>query len=533
MSRRSILDASLARANHRALQNQLDCLQAPRLAHHTGLKGAITEWCCMEASRLRKAAWTALGLAFLEESWEQSLCDFVESKLGGHAADTVRTWVIWHRQKGVISRGELEGKLRDSKLRGVWDSVAGKKRSLRRTRAVALRDGLAQGGSRSIASLGPASREVGRWPLHAKGVLPAVRWARGHIGAVEWLIKSEGMGGRSCLIHDFFAERKRYLRRGVAPIPNLDALSGHLRAMGGAKLLALHQLMAMLKGSRAQYGRRALRELQGCTLTASRSCVILLLERRRSGQVVAWRLTAQGWASLLGVPSCASHPLRRGLRAVAETAGKALIGQAMHFEVATALLSRVWTSCGGSQSAEVSYASLFSGVDVMAAAMDAVFGKWRFLFAVEASPTVRLALKAAWMHKHLVILEDAFDAFTADYLRGHRGQVDVLATCLRCAPWSSANTVPLHLRARRQSILRALEEIQALLLIIGSLSPRVVLVESVCGIMRRQFARQWSCVQGWFLQLHNWWWSFQILCPRDLLGGEWPRRRLWIVGVPK
>lgn len=212
------------------------------------------------------------------------------------------------------------------------------------------------------------------------------------------------------------------------------------------------------------------------------------------------------------------------------------MGQAMHAEVSLAILRHVSSLMGwGDRTAltPVRYVSLFSGIDVFAAAMEELFGdSWKFVGAIEAAPLVQLALKEAWLSKGVQILGDAFSTEVRLALTRHAGTVDLLVGCWRCAPWSQANSISLESTERRRMVQGALEEIQSQLELVGLVGPAVVVLECVTDLLRPCFRREWACIQGWLEKMSAWQWSFQSICPRRMNRSWWPRKRLWVIGLP-
>lgn len=156
-----------------------------------------------------------------------------------------------------------------------------------------------------------------------------------------------------------------------------------------------------------------------------------------------------------------------------------------------------------------SYISLFSGIDVGAAAMEAIHGgSWRFRLAAEVVAPIRHALKAAWEEGKLEqCFEDAFCGETRSALWALRGQVDFCCLSWRCTPWSSANTVPMLRAGRKESSLRAVEEMQELVRVATLASPGVIMIECVDGLLAKRFLRYWTWVSGFLLLQREWDWS--------------------------
>lgn len=212
------------------------------------------------------------------------------------------------------------------------------------------------------------------------------------------------------------------------------------------------------------------------------------------------------------------------------------MGQAMHAEVAGAILRRVsslmmWQN--RTALSPVRYVSLFSGIDVFAAALEEVLrDSWTYVGAIEAAPLVQVALKEAWQSRGVQVWGEAFSDEAKAALRQQAEEVDLLTGCWRCAPWSQANTIPLESAVRRRMVLSAMEEIQGQLALIRQTGATVVVLESVADLLRPCFRREWECIQGWLTRMVAWRWSYQVVCPRRMNRAWWPRKRLWVIGLP-
>lgn len=520
--------AEAARAAHRRIGDVRLRRQAPNLGVLNGVKQLVVNWCHQAAAHTGVQPWQMLGRAIVECAAERRLWFFILTEADARTASIVRQWTRWHRAHSSIGRSDLQGKLAASRVRSIWGVLLlGAVRPTSTVRSV-------REAGRRVGRVHPCRhREIGRWPLHQDGSLPPVRWGEGRIDSYTWISTQEdGMAERNLL-----AQLLRCQNGGVVSstlsVPGAQMAREALNLKGGRMVIALHKLVHITKKYGAsRSSTSALMMYKGNTLTASRSCVVVCLSLLVDGTVSVQKLSALGWATIMGVPNVDSHPLGRGLQAVSEVQGRALMGQAVHFEVACAFLRKIVAVTGWRTEGRVSYVSLFSGIDVMAAAVQHVFNDhWSFVLAADAAPLVRVALRAAWGERGVIITDNAFSEETRAYLSAGAFKADILATCFRCAPWSTANTIPLRSPERLEILARAMEEIQELLLLIRIAEPKVVIIESVCGITHPRFGSRWACIQGWLQGMTAWNWSWQIVCPSLHTGGFWPRRRLWIIGV--
>lgn len=531
-----------ARYRHRRVPHLVELRQAPALGAGR-IQRTLLRWCWHGAGTSAKAAWARLGLALTGDA-VQDMVRFVQSQSGEEAARKVERWVNWWRLQPRCRPEAFEGALRDSPMKGMWAALCRYRpmKEGRRHRRVSSAPGVSS--STREPAQGIRAVEVGRAPLHAVGTLPEVIRARGLVQQGTWSLPAPRTAAArfpcllKCRLH---ATKKAH--GGCRGILSGLALGEEVRqvilACGGEMIVPLPKLLAASRCSE-KLSRRALAALsrqEGCTLTASRSCVVVRVAvcQGTPEDMVVETLSSQDWATLLGVPVGERH-LRRGLQAVTESQGRAIIGQAVHFEVVKGLIQSAWNSFsrrrGDSWSSRPSYVSLFSGIDVGAAAMEACSGgRWRFRLAAEVVVSVRRALLEAWGWKLERCSSDAFSGETRAALWAMRGEVDFCCLSWRCAPWSSANTVPLRSEGRREELLRAVEEMQELVRVATLACPWVILIECVDGLLARRFRRHWAWVSGYLLLQSDWVWSWQLVNPADAKSGAWPRRRLWIMGV--
>lgn len=384
--------------------------------------------------------------------------------------------------------------------------------------------------------------DVGRFPLHAAGALPEAVKYSGLLPHRLWVLPDSRTVNPGVWKTKLAASgRLKGAERSLIDVRvSTHVLEAAVAGCGGELIIALSRLLALCKGGGRSQARVAdeLARQRGCTLTASRACVVVRAGLDGEGGKLEVRvLSAQDWATVLGVPVGETY-IRDGLRAVSQSQGRAIMGQAVHFKVMRAFLQEVLKHArsGGADSGQsrVTYVSLFSGIDVGAAAMESIFeGDWRFALAAEIVGSVRTALLAAWGSRMEVCVDNALGAAARRELWLLRGQVDVCFISWRCAPWSSANTIPLKAPSRREALLRAVEEMQEVVRVALLAAPRTVLIECVAGLLLRRFRRYWGWLSGFLLLQREWAWSWQVADPATLFGGAWPRRRLWIVGLKR
>lgn len=533
--------ASVARTRHRKIGEELYLRQAPAI-RDGAVKAAMISWCVRKESEAGYAAWRMLGMAILQPRLGASLLVSVGGEVGFDSAAKVAGWLRWHRRRKQFGMQDLQTCKKRSAFRALWNTVrrgagvrcegggSGTKRAL---------DALSADATVQLCALqldGAIRCGVGRTPLHAHGELPAAPRMPGRILPREWVPHHLATMAERELGRALVKSRPAELpRRSFQVAWDLQYLQAELASLGGFKVLKAAKLLAILqKRQGVEGGREAkLGDVKANTLVASRLTTLVAVRIGAEGKVVAEVLTAQDWATMMGVPLQEEHPIRCGLRAVSESAAKGIVGQAVHVDVARCLVRAV---CGQmdwfSKDRPVTYASLMSGVDFTAAAMEQVFGdRFTFVLASESNAIVAKALLAAWGSRLRHFTYNALGTDTMEVLGTVSHSLDVLMISFRCAPWSKANTLPFRGDRRRSQLERALEENQVLLRMARMARPSVILIECVAGMEQRQLRQQWGRLQGMILALAAWSWSRQVICPRETLGGYTPRRRVWMVGL--
>lgn len=530
--------ASVARWRHRRIQGRAFLRQAPSLGSK-GVKAAVLRWCLRKAEELGTTAWRMLGKAILLTTTGAALTVSVGADVDIAAAALVADWLRWHRRRRQFGEPDLQVSKKESVVRALWNTVRrgsgiGREEKGGRPRAT---DALSPKATVQLCALrldGAIRCGVGRTPLHLRGTLPPAARGSGAIPTHEWVARQQVVLTEKELGEALFAQALApYSRREFQMAPSRQKLAKELKLCGGIKVLVAAKLMARLTGSSGQgRGGTSLSDVTANTLVASRLMTWLVVRLGAREQVAAEVLNAQDWATMMGVPMRQQHPVRVGLRAVSESAAKGIVGQAVHVDVARCLLCAACAHMEWRHSnSMVSYASLMSGLDFMAAAMDQVFGaRFRFELAAESNATVVRALQAAWGSRLLRLTHNAVGVETERALAALANRLDVLMVSFRCAPWSTANTLPILGDRRLNQLERALEEDQELLRLVTVARPKLVLIECVAGVEQRQLRAHWNRLQGMIMALSEWSWTRQVICPREALGGYIPRRRMWIVG---
>lgn len=543
-ARRASIMPSTEYRPHRKIACWQELRQAPSLGSDSAIKRAIVDWCCAGTDARKGGGWRQLGRAVLFKTVGAALVGGVRDSLGGEASLLVFDWLRWHRRRKAFSSQDLTVAKKHSRARGLW-LVVNRGAAFTPTPSTAVAASshtrsLSDRAARILLALRTSRLircDVGRLPLHLNGELLPAKQVHGRIAGRVWVARQKGAASEEELIQ-LLAPGGRAQAPGRRVLQDKDGwqwLDQALRGVGGQKIMSLHGLLALRgKGTGVGHGRPLdLRRVRASTLIAGRGLKVVLLSRQEEGGISVVELSAQDWASMMGVPTATEHPLRRGLRFVSEGAARSLVGQAVHFGVARAVLSEVLVQLGLLQGlSAVNYASLLSGIDFVAAALhDLVGTRMNFALAAEASRTAATALLAAWGDRIKAVEGNALNEGTAQALAGLRGGVDILMISLRCAPWSAANLLPVASAERAYQVERALEECQALLHMSATAYPRAIILECVDGGRRKGLRRKWGQLQGLVLQLREWEWSWQLICSRDTLLGYVPRSRAWLVGL--
>ena len=204
--------------------------------------------------------------------------------------------------------------------------------------------------------------------------------------------------------------------------------------------------------------------------------------------------------------------------AVSPRQAVALLGQAVHVAPVEWLLRRAATRLGLLQR-RVRYASVFSGVDVAAAAMDVLWpARWSYSTAAECDAVARRALLAAWGSRGLQASAVFLDAGGAAAMAAP--YADVWVCTPSCKPFSRRN----HRRSEEE-VADELLTIERALRYVPAVRPLVVLIENVCepeavcsltAMLRRIDGYEWEHVQ---------------LCPSANFGWAMTRARHFWLGT--
>lgn len=536
------------RRAHRRLPSLVDAKKAPMLSKEA--KSDIVAWCGRQATNVGNTPWRVLGESLFQHGMNCDLDVYFRSSRCGHTAEEVCAWLQWQRLFGGFSEQDTMCALKKSRLRGLW-------LTLTRKRGSSVEEALLNGESAVDADSGEGAVsdstglvlvggqgtrcEVGRLPMRSTTELPTAPSSFGNIANVVWVPRDQGrLAQEKFVFWDVFwktGERhdEWILHRLHRPGDGGAGLATLVAQEKSGLILSFAQLCVLLGRCRRQ--ETLLLPTCGTTLTASRSCRLVAAVPMQGGDIRFLVLSAQDWASIMGVGPAAQHPIRQGLRAVPEGYGRAMVGQAVHVAVVESLLKRVGVAAGlwavgESPNQVIRYASLFSGMDLVAAALMEVCGEqWTFYLASEAVESVRAALIAAWGFKLRYCTANALHSSTRQLLEAAEPPIDVLFFSWRCAPWSSAWTLAVSSERRQRTLNLAVREIYASLGVVVAGRPRVIIMECVASITRKCFAPQWRQIQGLIKRYQDWKWSKQIICPRRDLGSFWPRKRLWIVGI--
>lgn len=524
------------RGQHKAIRDWRKLRQAPTLGGGVGIKQVMLEWCQSRAADRRSHAWRILGRAVLFHSAGAHMVAWVHASLGCTASSRVNDWLRWHRRRKAFSLRDLRVDRKISKARGLWIVLTrgrvqqGAPAQVQAPRPVVVSSRAAACALLSLRSGGFARCEVGRLPLHIQGDLPAVGKVWGRVPDSMWVTPRQGAASEAELIHILKDGAGSHHREAAKDSAEWSWVAEALRNAGGGKIISLHRLQA-LRVSRNQ--KLDLQRVRANTLTTSRGLKMVLLLSNGPQSAQAQILDAQDWASLMGIPLQKDHPIRVGLRAVPESTARSIVGQAVHFNVAVALLDEVLDRLDCKKGATpVVYVSLLSGIDFAAAALFHIVGdRMQFALAAEANAAVAKTLRAAWGSRLGTLTGYALSAETELCLKALQGTVNIMMISLRCAPWSQANALPVASHARRSQVARALEENQALLRLAAGARPQALVLECVDGGVRRDLKKQWLTLHGIICHLREWEWTHQRVCPRDTLQGYIPRMRVWFVGI--
>ena len=398
------------------------------------------------------------------------------------------------------------------------------------------------------------ARDVGRVEFHAAGTLPAVpRLAAGAMQSTTQCIKALDPGLPRERRPKYSLERLRALvlrtesmfgdspalmqKRGAKfEITRLSRIRLALRAVGGWQMMPKKRLLRILEmasGSEEQV--REMGRVQLGTLTASTSCIVVIVRFRQGGAIELRSASAHVYLTLLGCPIREEFCLRRCLlydgAGASEVRKRAAGGQSLDFDVTRALYRRLMPDllgCGEVLNVVESHA----GISVFAAVLTELVGVQRVRILVSAE-VVRVLKQM-----HRVGFGDVTESYcmlsyetaTVDAISAVRGRVHLATAGLRCAAVSDANQVPLAHPKRRRWLERTLEENVATIQALLRAEPLRVLLETSAAVRRKELTAWWRRMQRFILSQDRYVWRFVVACPRKLYRKEPPRERIYVMG---
>ena len=210
-------------------------------------------------------------------------------------------------------------------------------------------------------------------------------------------------------------------------------------------------------------------------------------------------------------------PLRLGLDTLSDVEALCALGRAVHFESARLVLRRLLERRSPHRRDEVlTYASAFTGIDTVAAALDGVFNGvgWRYEFLAESDEKMRAAATAAWTTRGLDALRAHKDARCLE----SEAWVEMFCDTSECVEFSKKK----HGRTHAEQA-RSLHDLSLSLGYVREKQPHLVLLENV------DEPEATVPISGMLGSLAEYEWERIVICPYQHLG--WPvrrRRSFWL-----
>ena len=203
--------------------------------------------------------------------------------------------------------------------------------------------------------------------------------------------------------------------------------------------------------------------------------------------------------------------LEIGLKMLSTVEALCVLGSAVHRVSGRCALRRLLSRRSASRLGRpVTYASAFSGVDTVAAALDDILGAegWRHEFLAEINPKVRAAATAAWTTRGLDPGRAHHDARDL----GGEAWVELFGLTGECVEFSPKQHSPSSVRRAR-----ALRDINLALDYVRKHKPHLVLIENV------DTDAVTIPLSGVLGEMPEYEWERLPICPHRHLG--WPVRR--------
>ena len=526
---------------------------------HGRAAAAVLSWveegmCSSPAGKSTKK-WVRMRTLLSEEAARRAMVAWAEASSGAEVACWMVEW--WHGARECIEREAhttVEAAPRtgpggiENVVRSLQRMAAGRPDGALRVTASAAASMQCQPAGRTAAHWaspdGLAGR-VARAEFHAPGELPAVPAtssvrervsrrtmvetcprAASRLEVWRAIKRTEALLGQAETAEEYCAACEVWLPE--------EAWAALAKVRGRQGVLSRERVIALReRGAGQDAWAKELRSRTGPTFTASGQAQLLVVWMTGEQRFMR-RAGAQVWATLLGVPLVASHPVRVGLTKVTEAQAKGLLGQAVDTRVVRALVAWLRRQPGMMKWRGL-YADLLSGLSVFGSAVRDEVGPeaFRYGYMAELLHVVRQAHAEGWKAEAPRRFEAAHGASTAAEIgeRSAEWSGALVHVGMRCSPFSVANRrQSARSKARMRLKDRALEEVQQALTAACSARPSAVVLETVANV-RTEHKKHWRQLLAVVAAHDEFEWGWQEVCPAATLGAVVPRKRVWIVGV--
>ena len=304
----------------------------------------------------------------------------------------------------------------------------------------------------------------------------------------------------------------------VAGVGALRALQNHHRRRAQAAVYSWRRRLAVGEEAPLRHDHRHFG-------FHSRSCKLWAVDSQAQ---TLREVDAHAYASLQDVPVGSTTGIRAALSTfVSESERRAAVAQGAHAGVTAALTYKFLPEKQPGDS--VSILELDAGISIGQEGVEGMGFKQEAVFTAEAVEKCRVGFKRAWRPP-----PDSFPLWSHGEATKARIQrldpPDMAWAGLRCAPWSSAQTVPPEGRTPSEERERALTEMHSIVTNLVAARPKCIILETAANAA--SLADWWPRIQSVVGSDHGYTWQWQVICPHVHLGRRVRRARLWMVGTP-
>lgn len=533
--RRDAASATADRHRHRRLALVALCKRCPALP--PDVARALHVQTMLVADALEAQPWRVLARVTRRNADGYMVQRRLEENRTIRSSLEWERWLFWRRARHCFSEEEISRTFKASQATRPWKSLS---KDVSKARGGGCKAASSSAATSASPSLYYAAvncncahgtvDEVARLPLHPTPTAETRVNAEAMLRVVHANILPKCSGSQS------WARVRDLLARTAAAHGQTHPLAADtwppvawraLALCGPFKIItdnAFKQLCT-LGGEDLQLAKKLLSVTTIATLVSSRSCKLWAVDAQAQ---TLREVDAHAYASLQDVPVGRTTGIRAALSTfVSESERRAAVAQGAHAGVTAALTYKFLP--GKRPGDSVSILELDAGISVGREGVEGMGFKQEAVFTAEAVEKCRVGFKRAWRPP-----PDSFPLWSHGEATKARIQrldpPDMAWAGLRCAPWSSAQTVPPEGRTPSEERERALTEMHSIVTNLVAARPKCIILETAANAA--SLADWWPRIQSVVGSDPGYTWQWQVICPHVHLGRRVRRARLWMVGTP-